>query len=189
MNKGVLALILVGAIVIGYSLYVTYQSGAADRGVVTCTTDGTCVWTQHIHAYVPVEICGERVDLGIDEGELGDVHTHKEENVIHLHTALPYDPQTHNVTNATQLRLGTFFDSIGTRFDRTGVLDKTNGDACPDGTGTLKMFVNGRANEEYGQYVWSNRDVIFIAFDNRTADEIETELAENPIAFPTVGAE
>lgn len=181
----IVALILMG---IGYSLYVTKTSGAAERGVIVCPEENNCVWTAHVHSYVPVEICGEDKRLPIEKGSLQGPHTHEEKNIIHWHDRLPYDKQNSKILDATPLTLEAFFDAINISFSPDKILDKNIEDACPDGTkGTLKMFVNGKESKQFTNYVWKDKDVILLVFDSRTPEEIEKGLAQNPITFPTLG--
>ena len=184
-------LIAAGVVVLGiiaYSLYITFSTGAQDKGIVTCIDENTCFFTAHWHAYTPIMICGQETRLPIETGSLQKAHTHEEKNLVHWHDRLPYDNTNKKIMNATPLFLGSFFDEIKIPFDNDKIMDKKNGDQCPDGKpGTLKMFVNGKPNTEFRDYLWKNYDVIVLVFDNRSLAEVETELASKPIAFPTLG--
>ena len=181
----VIVVILAG---LGYSLYVTFQSGAASAGVISCPTEGECIWTAHIHAYVPVMTCGSYYRFPTEVGALTGPHTHEEKNIIHWHDKLPYDTASQRVTNASPLTLGAFFDAIDVPFSQTRIYDYKNGDKCPDGTtGTLKIFINGVLNENPRAYIWQNHDIVRIFFDGRTIQEVQQEVDSNPITFPKLG--
>jgi hypothetical protein len=182
------ALIALAAGGIAYSLYVTLTSGAASRGVVTCVTPDDCFLTAHIHTYVPIEICGKELRLPIEKGSLTGPHTHEEKNIIHWHDRLPYDNAAKKLKETDPLKLGVFFDAIEIPFDLERIDDHQNGNLCEDGQpGFLKMFVNGTERGVQRDYVWSDKDVIFIVFDSRLPAEVEAWLKTNPIAFPTLG--
>ncbi len=182
------SLLIIILAVLGYSLYKTFESGAAGSGVVTCVDDETCFWTAHIHAYAPIAICGEDFRLPIEVGRLDGPHTHEEKNIAHWHDKLPYDRGTKTIADTESLTAGAFFDAIEIPFDRDRIGSRRNGDLCPDGTpGTVKMFVNGTRSDEFRSYLWRDRDVIQIFFDRRTSEEIEAEIRERPVKFPALG--
>ncbi len=165
----VLILIVAG---LAYSLYIAYITNAASQGVIVCIESG-CVWSTHIHADVDVDICGEDIRLPIEKGSLTLSHTHEEKNKIHFHERIPIDKDTRKLLNTTPLKLGTFFDEIGVAFGSDYIGEKRNGDLCDD-TSTLKMFVNGKPNADFRDYVWRDGDHIKLVFDER----VETQITE-----------
>ncbi|MBI5266003.1 MAG: FixH family protein [candidate division Zixibacteria bacterium] len=172
---------------LGYSLYVTYQSGAATRGIVTPLADGTYIWTAHVHAYVPIFICGEEYRLPTEVGALTGPHTHEEKNTIHWHDKLPYDVAAQKILDTKPLALGAFFSALDVPFGPDQVTDTVSPGTCGGKPATLKMFVSGKSSDAWGDYVWRDRDVIAIFFDERTASDIEGELKARPITFPALG--
>ena len=184
----ILSIILLAIIWIGYSLFVTFQSGARSSGLIVCPTEDKCYWAAHVHAYVPIKICGEDKRLPIELGPLNEPHTHEEKNVIHWHDRLPYDNLNKRLLETKPLTLEAFFDSLNVNFNLDGILDKKNNDLCPDGTpGILKMFVNSKRNNQFRDFIWKDKDVIVLVFDGRSYEEIEKELMQSPIAFPALG--
>lgn len=183
-----LLLLLLGAGVIVYSLIVTFRSGAVRSGVVTCLDNGQCYWTAHIHAYIPITVCGQEYRLPIETGDLTGPHTHEEKNLAHWHDRLAYDAQTKQITDTAPLRLESFFAAINVPFSNSGIADKQNGEACPGGqSGSLKAFVNGKVVENITAYLWRDQDVIQIFFDERDAKAIAEDIKNNPVLFPTLG--
>ena len=181
------SLILAVAAFLSYSLYVTIESDPSS-GIVTCPKTGECIWTAHVHAFVPILICDKEFRLPIEVGKLQNPHTHEEKNIIHWHDKLPYDKTTNMITNLEPLTLGAFFDSIDVEFSEKSIDGKTNGDLCPNNkAGDLKVFVNGKLNTQYGNYIWKDKDVISIFFDDTPVETIEKELMENPVTFPALG--
>ncbi len=183
-----LSVILLIAAGVAYSLYVTFTSGAAQSGIIVCPSENECYWTAHVHTYVPIKVCGEDVRLPIEKGSLAGPHTHEEKNIIHWHERLLYDKNTQKLVDATPLTLGAFFDAIEVQFTEDSILDKKNNDQCLDNTGgTLKMFVNGKYMPPSRDHVWKDREVIYFVFDSSNPSEIEKEISENPIGFPSLG--
>ena len=185
---GIFIVLLAGAAGLGYSLYITIKSGAVDAGVVSCPSAGQCIWTAHIHAYLPISICGEDYRLPIEIGALTGPHTHEEKNIAHWHDKLPYDKKTKEIMDAAPLTLGAFFDAIEVPFNSDRIANKKNSDLCPDGSkGITKVLVNGTIVENPREYIWKNHDIIMIFFDSRTPLETERKAAEAPLTFPTLG--
>ncbi|OGF01948.1 MAG: hypothetical protein A3G07_02755 [Candidatus Doudnabacteria bacterium RIFCSPLOWO2_12_FULL_47_12] len=184
----VLFLLLIGAGVIVYSLIVTFRSGATKSGVITCLDSGECFWTAHIHAYIPVTICGQEYRLPIEKGDLSGPHTHEEKNLAHWHDRLAYDPQARQIIDTRPLLLKSFFEAIAMPFSNTGIAGKNNGDICPGGgKGSLQMFVGGKYMENPESYIMRDLDVVQIFFDERDIKTIEEDIKNNPVPFPALG--
>ncbi len=191
----IISLILTG---LGYSLNVYYSQGA-NQGILVCDPNNPtdCVYQAHIHAYIIPEVCGVERRYPTEVGALSGSHTHEEKNVAHWHDRLPYDSTTNKILNTTSLTLGAFFDAINITFTDTGFYEYPNGDTCPDGkVGTLKVFANTEnywtKNSQWKkvdprEYVWSDRDIIYIAFDNRSDQEVQNFLATSRFTFPGIG--
>ncbi len=174
----IIVLIVVAAIAgLSYSLYVFYSSGAAEKGIVVCDPQNPtdCLWQDHIHSLVIISIDGNVQDLPIEKGALDKAHTHEEKNILHWHNSLPYDPLKQEVIDKTPLTLKNSLNSIGV--------------ALPEG-GRLFVKKSGSWNRitEYGEYVWSDGDIIFIAKDSRSDDEILAYLNFANINLPFLGA-
>lgn len=184
----IFSIIILALLGIAYSLEVTFQSGARSSGIIVCPQEDKCYWTAHIHAYVPIYVCGKEIKQYIEVGPLNEPHTHEEKHVIHWHDRLPYDNVNKRLLEYAPLTLGAYFDALEMQFDSNRILDKSNDDLCPDGSqGTLKMFVNGKQNNMFRNFVWKDKDVIVLIFDNRSSEQIEEELKNNPIKFPALG--
>ncbi len=165
-------LIIFAAFGLGYSVYVLYATGAAQRGVIGCVgTD--CYWSAHIHAQADVVVCGEEHRFPIEKGRLDEPHTHEEKNLIHFHERLLIDPQTKEIQDARRLTVGAFFDQMETRFDETHIMDRQNGGLCNGKPGSVKMFVNGKPDGNFRDYIWKDGDKIHIIFDENPAPSIE----------------
>ena len=181
-----LILLALGGLI--YSLIFTEKQNPSN-GIVTCPkSDGICVWTAHIHAYMPINICGEYFRLPTEVGALNMPHTHEEKNLAHWHDQLPYDMDTKSVKNVEHLLVKSFFDEIKIPFSEDRIANKKNGDLCPNGKpSTFRAFLNGLEKKDFPNYLWRDHDVIYFEFSDRKTSEIEKELKDNPISFPILG--
>ncbi len=181
-----LILLALGGLV--YSLIFT-QKQDTSNGIITCPkAGGECVWTAHIHAYMPINICGEYFRLPTEVGALNLPHTHEEKNLAHWHDKLPYDMETKSIKETENLLVKAFFKEIKIPIGEDRIANKKNGDLCQSGNpGILRVFVNGIETKDFLNYLWRDKDVIYFEFSDRTTEEIKKELKEKPIVFPLLG--
>ena len=189
----IIALVFAAVVGLGYSVYNYYQSGAAG-GIVVCNPQkpDECFWQAHIHTFIVPVACEEERRLPIESGELQEIHSHEEKNVLHWHASVPYDRQKQKIVDKTTLMLGTAFKELNVEFNSTCFFEKCNDDLCADGKpGKLKMFVkrDGRwqQNFDFEKFVWLDQDVIYLAFDSRADEEILQFLQTSDIRFPVLG--
>ena len=189
MKKVIITAVTVAVIAaLGYSLFVTFRSGANEKGIISCPSEENCIWTAHIHAYIPIELCGEDYRLPIEVGPLTGPHTHEEKNVAHWHDQLPYAVTTKLITDTKPLTLGAFFDAISVPFGTGLIGEYRDGNLCSNQkSGSLKVFINGEIASDYRDYIWQNRDVIQIFFDERSAEQTRLFVEEHPVSFPALG--
>lgn len=120
----------------------------------------------HWHAPITVSVCGENwVPPASDIGSHG-MHSHGD-GLVHIEPS--------SAANAGgNAKLKRFFDSLESlRFKITGNSIQlpggklyTNGNACPNGTpGTLKVTVNGEAENDFLGYHPKDQDRIVISFN------------------------
>ena len=158
-------IVLVG--VIGVTVYgVVRSSGSTSSDNSTPSTTYTDAEV-HWHAAFGVELCGVKQDFlsyGVKQ-HAGSalLHTHGD-GLIHIEG---------RVIKKEDIALGRFFDGIDVAFDRDRIMDKKNGDTCPntpDKPGSVKMLVNDMPNDQFrdfvGQYTSNGEDTrIRIVFD------------------------
>lgn len=143
----------------------------------------------HWHADYEVWVCGIKYELidptGIDN-KVGSatVHEHNE-NRIHIEGVL---------LSKSDAELGMYFKAIGGKFKdgelvfptNDGVKRWGNGDKCNGKEGKLYMFVNGKPNEEFDEYVISPYpdvppgDRIKFIFTDKELKDINKELGSPP---------
>lgn len=114
----------------------------------------------HWHATLSIYICGElrSIPTPVGQQHLGSplLHTH-EDALIHIEGV---------VTSPSDITLGKFFDFIFVKFSQTEIMDRKNGDACPnDQQGSVRMSVNGIPSAEFRDYVVMDGDRIEIRFE------------------------
>lgn len=184
-----LLIILISLTLVGFLAYsfIEYQrSGIAQDGVVTCA-NGQCFWSAHIHINIPIQICGDKYTLSKFKGSLADHHTHGDENIIHWHDKITFDAEKKQFSEPTPFALNLIFKTLELPITDESLLGKKDGDRCRGSTATWKVFVNGVPRPDWRSYEWRDHDIVFFVFDERTAEEVEKELRQNPIKFPPVG--
>lgn len=169
-----------------YSLIEYRKSGIVRGGVVTCA-NGQCFWSAHIHIDVPIQICGEKYVLPKFKGSLADHHSHGNENIIHWHDKIAFDAEKKQFSEPTPFALNLIFKTLELPITEESLLNKKDGDMCRGLAATWKVFVNGAPRADWRDYEWKDRDIVLFVFDERTVEEVEEELRQNPIKFPSVG--
>ena len=151
--------IIAFAIVVGW-LFTNKKESYTDRPV-------------HWHVLLDVEICGEKVDIrgGKSSGNMAGSNQamygpqllhHHNDNTIHIEG---------QIVKKEDIALGKFFDGIDIPFDKDKIMDKKNGDLCPDGKpGILKMYVNDQPRTDFRDFIPSavedaRKQVIKLVFE------------------------
>ena len=188
LMKNLLIVLLLLALVgfLAYSLIEYQRSGIAQDGVVTCANE-KCFWSAHIHTDIPIQMCSEKYILPKFKGPLADGHTHGDENIIHWHDKLAFDAGKKQFSEPTPFALNLIFKTLGLPIMEESLLGRKDGDTCHGLVATWKVFVNGVLRPDWRNYEWRDKDIILFVFDERTVEEVEKELSQNPITFPPVG--
>ncbi len=109
----------------------------------------------HWHATLHIKINGAEISIpqGIGLGAVHNpIHTHDPDNVIHL--------EFDGVVKKEDLALKNFFKVWDKDFSRESVLGNKTGEG-----GTVKMFVNGKENSEFENYLMQDGDKIEIVYE------------------------
>ncbi len=118
----------------------------------------------HTHADYKVYLDGKPVDFRKAEYMVKAQYVHIEGmngDVIHFH--------------ATGVTMGEFFRTLGMKFTNECFVNKKK--YCTNEEKTLKFFVNGEANELYGDYLTSDKDKMLISYGNDSPEEIQKQIA------------
>ena len=121
-----------------------------------------CFVTMHIHSDVEFDLCGEDFNLGREEAQLDEVHTHKESNLLHWHAPLSADPQTQEILDYSNLTLENTFASLERTLNSTCFEHWCTGNICNGRTAELTIEVNEVEPIEKEKYVWNDGDKILI---------------------------
>lgn len=114
--------------------------------------------SMHIHPHLKIIVNNEDVnipaDIGIMGGIMSVIHTHDATGTIHLESPVPKD-----------FTVGHFFFVWSRTAGEQKIFNSTCVLAyCNDGNKTVKMFVNGAASNEYGNYIMHDLDRIEIKY-------------------------
>jgi len=127
------------------------KTGKLDIGILDKTKQ-----KHHYHADFKVFINGEAIDFNTPEYFVKSRFIHVENDqqgdsgdVLHMH--------------ASGVPLWVFFESIGMKFDEECFAFDGN-DYCTNDQNSLKFYVNGRSNKEFGEYVFKDNDRILISY-------------------------
>ncbi|PIN81887.1 hypothetical protein COV11_00845 [Candidatus Woesearchaeota archaeon CG10_big_fil_rev_8_21_14_0_10_30_7] len=164
---------LVFAILLGWGLFVSIKNNQSKVDLSVELSEGkkseVPSGSVHWHPKISIIIDGEQVsipsDLGYGTGKMVDthlsgmrmspIHTHDSGGTIHLENNNPSSkPET--------LSLGYFFYVWNKTFNSTCIFEY-----CTD-KGSLKLFVNGKENFEFENYLMRDKDQIRIEYKSLT---------------------
>ncbi len=186
--KNILIVIVAVALIgfLAYSVVEYRRSGIAERGVVTCS-EGQCFWSAHIHLDMPIEICGKKHLLPKFRGPLNDMHTHGDDNIIHWHDKIAFEPANKQFLESNPFELGLIFKTLELPLVDDMLLGKKDGDLCGGFASTWKVFINGTSNPNWRSYEWKDHDIAYFVFDARIIEELEKEFRQKPLIFSPIG--
>lgn len=158
VSKSVLTGFLVGLVLVGIVLCAWYWT----RPVIPTDV--------HLHADFKVFLNG--ADFNFAQEKFMTSEEAEKSSVVHLHGL---DGNVIHV-HAPQITLGDFFRSLGMDFNSTCFVTDSNESFCNFGDKTLKLFVNGAANSQFGSYQPKDLDRILVSFGNESADQIQLQI-------------
>jgi len=111
-----------------------------------------------VHWHIPIayNLCGNTSQL-VERPNHSLIHGHSDK-LVHVEGKIP---------STKAIRLGIFFDNIGMEFSRDRIGKYKNGDTCPNSNtpGQIKLFVNGKENTEFREYVLKRSNRIEVVFE------------------------
>lgn len=144
------ALTLITLAVIGFGVWFLGRGGGLTDPTAICIEHAKLV--MHIHPRLEVRIKGEVQEIPANIGVLPTcmrpLHTHDGSGTLHVEFPTRRD-----------VPLAEFFRVWEKPFNREQIFEFRNG---PEGT--VKMFVNGEANEEFENYIIHDEDRIEIIY-------------------------
>jgi len=115
----------------------------------------------HWHPHLTIIINNQTqiipANIGISPGKESSTHTHTDDGKIHIESLNPK-------ANPETFSLGYFFNEWGKSFNKTCILDKCIRNNSND---TLKMYVNGKENFEFENYIFKGDGRIKIIFTTK----------------------
>lgn len=94
-------------------------------------------------------------------------------NFVHLH-GMDGGVAHKHIAGVT---LGQFFQTLGISFNSSCFVDDEGRQYCNGAGGALKMFVNGKPSNEFGEYEFHDLDRILVSFGNESGGELREQLA------------
>jgi hypothetical protein len=163
-------MVILIALVVLYGAYTFLDSTATvNEEGETVILGGTYTGGEvHWHSTLAITVCGENVELPQPSiGSDGSVHGQSYVGTpnVHLHTG----PKVHvegNIQKAEDISLGVIMENLGLKYSTTELLDKVNGDLCPDGSeGTVQLKVNEKDNSKLSNYVLADGESYELIFE------------------------
>ena len=150
-----------------------------DSGQIQCNMDSKSsigvLGSQHVHADWKIYVNGKVLDnsflepLAMDMSKMDNKLT---SSFIHLDKGAPAPEKTGDVLHmhATGVPLWLFFESIGMKFEKDCFTVDTGVKYCNNAEKSLKFYVNGKENNEFGNYVFNDLDKILISYGDKGED-------------------
>lgn len=120
----------------------------------------------HAHADFKVYLNGDAYNFSQERymEKLEAIHIHDMNGeMIHMHER--------------GAELGDFFSSMGMSFNSSCFVLDDGTEYCSGGDKTLRMYVNGKPNNEYGKYQIHDLDRILITYGSESEDAISQQMA------------
>ncbi len=153
-----------------------------DSGQLQCNMDSKSTIgvldSAHIHADWKIYVNGKAVDLS-DKAHMERMRAGLPvSSFIHVDSGSPAPEKTGDLLHmhATGVPLWIFFESVGMKLDKNCLLFEDGEKYCNDGKNSLKFYVNGKSNEQYGQYVFNDLDKILISY-GAAGEDLKAQLA------------
>lgn len=145
--------VLTAVIIVGGAFFLSRGSNSSIPEDQVVTRNGL-----HWHPKLTITIKEKKQEIPANIG-IGAVH-----QKIHTHDQDAKDGVIHmemqGIVSRDDTKLGNFFRIWRKEFTKTTIFDKTNG---PEGK--VKMFVNGKENTEFENYLMKDNDNIEIMYE------------------------
>ncbi len=125
----------------------------------------------HEHADFAVYLDGKKFDFTPEKYQSSD--TNPLDPDAHLHDGVGHVTHKHR----TGITLNYFFETIGMTFDDQCFITDDGTQYCNTSEKKMKMYVNGKLNEQFEKYEFSDLDKILITYGDESESEIEQQIA------------
>ncbi|MBI2971813.1 MAG: hypothetical protein HYY37_05330 [Candidatus Aenigmarchaeota archaeon] len=163
-----------------------------DSGQLQCNMDPSStiglLGSQHIHADWKIYINGKALDDKFFDSismDMSNTNNGISSSFIHVDKGAPSPEKTGDLIHmhATGVPLWIFFKSVGMDFSKDCVTLPDGQKFCSDNKNVLKFYVNGKPNNEWENYVFSDLDKVLISYGDETDLTIQlnsiTDFAKN----------
>lgn len=124
----------------------------------------------HAHADFKVFIEGKEISFNKSSFDVANQY-------IHLHLNNPNGDKVIHVEGMENLTLGTFFESLGMKFNASCFVLDTGESYCSTLQKRIRFFVNGNENFQFDFYEPLNLNRILITYGNDGEEEIMQQMA------------
>lgn len=134
--------------------------------------------SQHIHADWKVYINSKVLDFS-DKSHMERMRSNQPvSSFIHVDSGTTLPEKTSDVLHmhATGVPLWIFFKSVGIDFNKDCITLENKENYCNEDNKKLKLFVNGKENNEFENYVFEDLDKILISYGDESEEEIQKQL-------------
>ena len=151
-------------------------------GQMQCNMDPTStigvLGSLHIHADWKVYVDGKQFDFAPFAMDMSNMNANVTSSFIHVDKGTVPPEKTSDVLHmhAKGVPLWLFFRSIGGDFNQTCLALPNNQQFCNTAGKSLRFYVNGKPNDEFGDYVFNNLDKILISYGDAGSD-VQAELS------------
>lgn len=119
----------------------------------------------HDHAEFKVYLNNEMIDFSLAKYMVTDRFVHVENfNGVEIHK------------HATGVTMGYFFKTLGFKFDSECLTTDTNTKFCNQEEKTLKFYVNGVRNQNYGDYEITEGEKYLISYGSDSEEIIQEQI-------------
>lgn len=150
-------------------LFLFCVAALALAGCETETKSQPLLGDVHEHADFKVYLNGQAVNFA--QQKYMSSKENLVNNFMHLHD-MDGDVMHQHMSTTT---LSDFFESLNMKFDdECFVIDNTS--YCSNDNKTLKMYVNGIKNDQFGSYDFNDLDKILITYGSENESEIQQQI-------------
>ena len=122
----------------------------------------------HIHADFAVYVNGQRISFNVSE-------YHEKNDLTHIHLGNPEGDKTIHI-HSTGITFGHFLRSLGMSLNSECFAMQSER-FCNSPNASLKFYVNGENNPEYGDYYMHDLDKLLISYGNDGPEQIMTQIS------------
>ena len=157
-------------LVLGVIIAVAVLVGKALLDSGTAIPEIGVVGDVHYHADFALYIDGERYNFAQDKymstgnkslSNFAHLHDMKG-NIIHKH--------------ASGITLGFFMETVGMKLNDTCLMIDDGTSYCDDGNKELKIYVNGKHNDEFAEHDIKDEDKILLSYGDVSEEELQAQI-------------